>query len=129
WLDGGHNPGAGSAIAEALAEAEENRPRPLILITGMINTKDQIGYFHAFEGMARHVYTVPVNESDAGVPSGELAARAMAAGLSAEPVASVANALKLLAETWDGQVPPRILVGGSLYLAGEVLKENGTPPE
>lgn len=129
WLDGGHNPGAGSVIAEALAEAEEKRPRPLILITGMINTKDQVGYFHAFEGMVRHVYTVPVNESDAGVPNGELAARAMAAGLSAEPVASVANALRLLAETWDGEVPPRILIGGSLYLAGEVLRENGTPPE
>jgi dihydrofolate synthase / folylpolyglutamate synthase len=128
WVDGGHNPGAGAAIAEALAEAEERRPRPLILITGMINTKDQTGYFRAFEGMARHAYTVPVNNSDAGVPNDELAARAMAAGLSAEPVNSVANALQLLRETWDGPIAPRILISGSLYLAGEVLAENGTPP-
>jgi len=129
WLDGGHNPGAGAVIAEAMAEAEEKRPRPLVLISGMINTKDQKGYFSAFEGMARHVYTVPVHMSEAGVPNSELSARAIAAGLSAEPVNSVPNALKLLRDTWDEQMPPRILISGSLYLAGEVLAENGTPPQ
>ncbi|MFC6491234.1 glutamate ligase domain-containing protein, partial [Nitratireductor sp. GCM10026969] len=129
WIDGGHNPGAGAVIAEALAESEERRPRPLILIAGMLSTKDQTGYFHAFQGMARHVYTVPVRSSEAGVPNSELAARAGEAGLSAEPVNSVANALKLLADTWEGETPPRILIGGSLYLVGEVLAENGTPPE
>lgn len=129
WLDGGHNPGAGAVIAEAMAEQEEKRPRPLFLIAGMINTKDQSGYFAAFKGMARHVFTVPVAHSDAGVPNDELAARAMEAGLSAEPVSSVESALRLLADTWNGlEVPPRILICGSLYLAGEVLEKNGTPP-
>jgi len=129
WLDGGHNPGAGLVVAEALVEQEEKQPRPLFLISGMINTKDQTGYFRAFHGMARHVYTVPVSLSDAGVPNTELALRAQEAGLSAEPVASVANALMLLRDTWDeNEVPPRILIGGSLYLAGAVLAENGTPP-
>lgn len=129
WIDGGHNPGAGQVVAEALAEQEERFPRPLFLISGMLNTKDQTGYFHNFVGMARHVYTVPINNSDAGVPNDQLAARAMEAGLSAEPVSSVANALMLLRETWDpGEQPPRILIGGSLYLVGEVLAENGTPP-
>lgn len=129
WLDGGHNPGAGTVIAEAMAEQEEKRPRPLFLISGMINTKDQTGYFQAFHGMARHVFTVPVAHSDAGVPNDVLAARAMETGLSAEPVSSVESALKLLADTWDGlEVPPRILICGSLYLAGEVLDKNGTPP-
>jgi dihydrofolate synthase/folylpolyglutamate synthase len=129
WLDGGHNPGAGIVVAEALVEQEERYPRPLFLICGMINTKDQTGYFRAFEGMARHVYTVPVSTSEAGVPNGELAVRAEEAGLSAEPVASVANALMLLRDTWEvGETPPRILIGGSLYLAGAVLAENGTPP-
>jgi dihydrofolate synthase/folylpolyglutamate synthase len=128
WLDGGHNPGAGLVVAEALAEQEEKNPRPLFLICGMINTKDQIGYFRAFKGLARHVYTVPVAMSDASVPNDELAARAADAGLSAEPVGSVANALMLLRDTWQGEVPPRILIGGSLYLAGAVLAENGTPP-
>jgi len=129
WLDGGHNPGAGIVVAEALAEQEEKFARPLFLISGMINTKDQTGYFRAFHGIARHVYTVPVGFSEAGVPNGELAARAIEAGLSAEPVSSVANALMLLRDTWDNSEPaPRILIGGSLYLAGAVLAENGTPP-
>lgn len=127
WLDGGHNPGAGIVIAEALAEQEEKNPRPLILISGMINTKDQTGYFSAFKGLARHVYTVPVSNSEAGVPNDELALRAEEAGLSAEPVSSVASALMLLRDSWDGPAP-RILIGGSLYFAGAVLAENGTPP-
>jgi dihydrofolate synthase/folylpolyglutamate synthase len=129
WVDGGHNPGAGTVIAEALTEQEEKFPRPLFLISGMINTKDQTGYFKPFHGMARHVYTVPVTMSDAGVPNEELAVRATEAGLSAEPVSSVANALMLLRDTWDENEPaPRILIGGSLYLVGEVLAANGTPP-
>ena len=104
-------------------------PRPLFLICGMINTKDQTGYFRAFEGMARHVYTVPVDLSEAGVPEYRAGVRAADAGLSAEPVSSVANALMLLRDTWDdSETPPRILIGGSLYLVGEVLAENGTPP-
>ncbi|WP_395449095.1 bifunctional folylpolyglutamate synthase/dihydrofolate synthase [Aminobacter sp. UC22_36] len=129
WIDGGHNPGAGTVIAEALTEQEEKFPRPLFLISGMINTKDQTGYFRPFHGMARHVYTVPVAMSDAGVPNEELAVRATEAGLSAEPVSSVANALMLLRDTWDeSETAPRILIGGSLYLIGAVLAENGTPP-
>jgi dihydrofolate synthase/folylpolyglutamate synthase len=129
WLDGGHNPGAALVMAEALTEQEERFARPLFLIAGMINTKDQTGFFRAFKGIARHVYTVPVSMSDASVPNGELAARAIEAGLSAEPVNSVANALMLLRETWDAaETPPRILICGSLYLAGAVLRENGSPP-
>jgi dihydrofolate synthase / folylpolyglutamate synthase len=133
WLDGGHNPGAGAVVAEFLAGREESAPRPLFLIAGMISTKDQTGYFRAFAGLARHVFTVPVGNSESGVPAPELAARAAEAGLSAEPVASVANALRLLRDHWDhpetGSEPaPRILIGGSLYLAGAVLEENGTPP-
>ena len=101
---------------------------PLVMIIGMINTKDQTGYFHNFHGMARHVFTVPVNDSDAGVANDELAVRAAEAGLSAEPVASVENALMLLRDAWDEEEPPRVLIGGSLYLVGEVLRKNGTPP-
>jgi dihydrofolate synthase/folylpolyglutamate synthase len=128
WVDGGHNPGAGAVVAEALADQEDKRPLPLVMISGMINTKDQAGYFHNFHGMVRHVFTVPVNDSDAGVPNDELAARAAEAGLSAEPVASIENALMLLRDAWDDEEPPRILIGGSLYLVGEVLRKNGTPP-
>ena len=95
----------------------------------MINTKDQTGYFRAFKGIARHVFTVPVSSSEAGVPNAELAVarrRCRAVGRAGR---SVANALMLLRDTWDStETPPRILIGGSLYLAGEVLADNGTPP-
>jgi dihydrofolate synthase/folylpolyglutamate synthase len=129
WIDGGHNPGAGAVIAEALGEQEERFARPLFLICGMISTKDQTGFFAAFEGMARHVFTVPVPGSESGVPNDQLAARADEAGLSAEPINSVAEALTLLRDSWENDEPaPRILICGSLYLMGDVLRENGTPP-
>jgi len=128
WLDGGHNPDAAVVIAEALAGVEERHPRQLILITGMINTKDQAGYFRAFHGMARHVYTVPITSSEAGVSPDALASQAMEAGLPAEPISSVANALSLLKESWDDETPPRILICGSLYLAGDVLAANDMAP-
>ncbi len=128
WLDGGHNPGAGMVIAEALAELEERMPRPLFLITGMISTKDPIGYFEAFVGMARHVFTVPIAGSETGIDPLALADDAAEAGLSAEPVDSVEDALGLIRENWMSSPAPRILICGSLYLAGAVLAENGTPP-
>lgn len=130
WLDGGHNPGAGAVVAEALAERDEKSERPVFMIAGMINTKDSIGYFRAFEGLVRHVYAVPVTGSDAGVAPQKLALEAQEAGLSAEPVSSIADALSLLRDNFDpDETAPRILIGGSLYLAGEVLRENRTPPE
>ena len=130
WLDGGHNPGAGVAIAEALADLEDRAPRPLVLVAGMIDTKDQRGFFDAFAGMARRVYTVPVSSSASGVPADLLAAHAGEAGLAAEPLSSVESALRLIGETWGAEkTPPRILICGSLYLAGEVLALNGTEPQ
>jgi dihydrofolate synthase / folylpolyglutamate synthase len=127
WLDGGHNPGAGTVIAEALAERNELAEKPLFIIAGMLNTKDSTGYFKAFEGLVKHVYCVPVTSSDAGLAPEKLALAAQEAGLSAEPVASAANALALLRDNFDpDETAPRILIGGSLYLAGEVLRRNGT---
>ena len=92
-------------IAEAIATLEDRSQRPLFLITGMINTKDPVGYFQAFTGMARHVYTVPIRSSGAGIPHDELALAANEAGLSAEPVHSVENALKILRDSWDKSEP------------------------
>jgi dihydrofolate synthase / folylpolyglutamate synthase len=130
WLDGGHNPGAGIVVAEALAGQDERSERPLFMIAGMINTKDSIGYFRAFEGLVKHVYAVPVSGSEAGVAPEKLALAAQEAGLSAEPVSSVADALALLRDNFDpDETAPRILISGSLYLAGEVLRQNGTIPQ
>jgi dihydrofolate synthase/folylpolyglutamate synthase len=129
WLDGGHNPGGGEVIAATLADLEERVARPLLMITGMLATKDPVGYFRPFAGLARHVFTVPVPGSQAGRPPAELAEAARAAGLSAEPAAGVAEAIGLISAGWRFEQAPRILICGSLYLAGEVLKANGMMPE
>lgn len=129
WLDGGHNPDAARVTAEFLANREDEIERPLFIVAGMINTKDAGNWFRAFQGMARHVFTVPVPSSEAAVEPSLLAAQAAEAGLSAEPVNSVAAALSILGDGWSGlERAPRILIGGSLYLAGDVLRDNGTPP-
>ncbi|MEO0543003.1 MAG: folylpolyglutamate synthase/dihydrofolate synthase family protein [Pseudomonadota bacterium] len=130
WLDGGHNPDAASACAEFLAGREAVDGRPLFLIAGMLNTKDAVGYFKPFEGLVRHVFAVPIVSSEAAILPDELAAYALHAGLSAEEFGSVYEVLDMLGRNWDQSEPsPRILICGSLYLAGEVLSENGTPPK
>ncbi len=127
WLDGGHNPGAGEVIASAMADLEERVAKPLVLVAGMLVTKDPIGFFEAFAGLARRVYTVPIRGSDSAREPQALAAEARSAGVTAMATASVTAALSHLRETWSGPAP-RILICGSLYLAGEVLADNGTPP-
>jgi dihydrofolate synthase/folylpolyglutamate synthase len=130
WLDGGHNPHGGRAVAEAMVAFEERDPRPLYLVTGMINTKDPKGYFEAFHGLARKVYTVAIQKSDAGLDPVVLAGEAAEAGLVAAPASSAAAALsEISAEIGENEKPPRILIGGSLYFAGNILEENGTLPE
>ena len=128
WLDGGHNPGAGAVISEAMADLEERVPRPLHMIAGMLLTKDPVGFSRPCAGLVRHVFTVPIESSDAGRDPADLAEAARAAGLEAEPVASVAVALERLRRMLPPGTRPRILIGGSLYLAGTVLEQNGTPP-
>ena len=129
YVDGGHNPHAGTAIAEALAALEEQKPRPLFLICGMLTTKEPRGYFEAFQGITRHVFTVPITGSEVGYDPEALADLAMDAGLSAEAAASPEAVLLMLRDQWNGlEQAPRILIGGSLYLAGAVLDANGTPP-
>lgn len=128
WLDGGHNPHGGAAVAEAMADFEERQERPLYLVIGMINTKDPVGYFEAFRGLAVKVYTAPIHDSDAGLDPVALASDAAQCDLVAEPVSSVTEALHKINAECAGKAPPRILIGGSLYFAGNVLSENGTPP-
>jgi dihydrofolate synthase / folylpolyglutamate synthase len=129
WIDGGHNPAAGEVISEAFAEFEERQPRPLFLISGMINTKDATGYFRAFTDIAETVFTVPVTDSDASLDPVALATDVEAAGLHARPCLSVIDALEQISSALKpGNEGPRILIGGSLYLAGSVLRDNGTPP-
>lgn len=129
WLDGGHNPGAGITIAEVMAEQEERRPRPLYLVSGMLKTKDPVGFFRPFAGLAREVACVPLTTTDAGRDPACLAGSAREAGLAAGAHASLVDALAHVRQQAAGaDVPPRILICGSLYLAGEVLARNGMKP-
>ncbi len=128
WLDGGHNADGGRVLAEAMAEMEERFPRPLVLVCGMLSTKDAATFLGSFRGLARTVLTVPVAGDHEGRTAAELAEQAAVAGLRATPFESIETALLSLARPqWP--VPPRVLITGSLYLAGEVLALNGTPPE
>ena len=127
WLDGGHNPDGGRAIAATLADLEERVSRPLLLIVGMLANKDSEGFLRNFTGLARRLIAVPVPGVEAGVPAEELAATARAIGLPATSRDDLTEALDA-ARKLDLDPPPRILITGSLYLAGDVLRQNGTLP-
>ena len=120
WLDGGHNPHAGRALAGALAERQRKAPRPLALIVGMLANKDHGGFFEALKASEAHVFTVGF-EGSAAEPEA-LAAVARGHGLGAQAAESVEAALERALRLGAG----RVVICGSLYLAGEVL---GASPE
>jgi len=127
WLDGGHNADGGRAIASALADLEERVSRPLVLLVGMLSTKDSEAFLRNFTGLARRVVAVPIPQQDKSLPAAAIADAARAAGIPAEGAEDVESALAAIAR-FELAPPPRILITGSLYLAGEVLKANGTLP-
>ncbi len=127
WLDGGHNDDGGRVLAAAMADLEERHAMPLVLVVGMLGTKDSRRFFEHFAGLAQHVVGVPIPGQVAARPAGETAAIAGATGLPVSTAPTVEAALSDLA-TRQWRRPPRILICGSLYLAGEVLAANGTPP-
>jgi len=127
WLDGGHNPDGGRAIAAALADLEERVSRPLVLIVGMLASKDSAGFLGNFTGLARRLIAVPVAGAEKGLTAETVADTARAIGLAATSRDNLDEALDA-ARKLDLEPPPRILITGSLYLAGEVLRENGTLP-
>ena len=128
WLDGGHNPDGGRAVAAALADLEERVSRPLVLIVGMLASKDCEGFLRNFAGLARRMIAVPVPGAEKGLTAETVAGVARAIGLSATSRDSLSEALDA-ARKLDLEPPPRILITGSLYLAGEALRENGTLPQ
>lgn len=128
WLDGGHNPDGGRAIAATLADLEERVSRPLILVVGMLASKDCEGFLRNFAGLARRLIAVPVPGIEKALTSEAVADIARAIGISATSRDNLTEAL-LAARRLDLDPPPRILITGSLYLAGEVLRENSTSPQ
>ena len=128
WLDGGHNPHCAAAVSRAIADLEEKVERSLYLICGMLKTKDAEGFLSAFRGLARHVVTVSIPGEAASMGAGALYDAARAAGLDAAPAEDLEDAMLQLsawARAHGRETPPRILICGSLYLAGKVLAENG----
>jgi dihydrofolate synthase/folylpolyglutamate synthase len=126
WLDGGHNPDGGRAVAAALGDLEERVSRPLILVVGMLATKDCEGFLRNFSGLARRLAAVPLPQ-EKGLPAPAIAAVARSVGIPADSFESLAAALAAIS-SFPLERAPRILMTGSLYLAGEALAANGTAP-
>lgn len=120
WLDGGHNPAGGEALAQTLADLDERAPKPVYLVVGMLGQKDADGFLKPFAGIARRVVTVPVpGPHEVARSAEELVAIARASGLDAEASEDVPAALARIRMIDPG--PKRVLICGSLYLAGSVL--------
>ena len=119
WLDGGHNPAAGEAIAATLAQMGVGR---IWLICGMLNTKDVAGFMRPLRDVAQHLFAVSIPGEAATLPAEATAQAASDAGITASTAESVQAALATIAAQ-DPQA--HVLICGSLYLAGGILRENG----
>ena len=127
WLDGGHNADGGRVAAAALGDLEERVSRPLVVISGMMANKDAGAFLANFAGLTRHIIAVPIPDRDHAMPPDRLADAARALGMRVETSSGIEAALRSLTRL-AYEIPPRILITGSLYLAGPVLAANGTPP-
>ncbi|RTL66660.1 MAG: bifunctional folylpolyglutamate synthase/dihydrofolate synthase [Hyphomicrobiales bacterium] len=120
WLDGGHNIAGGAAIAQTLGALEERAPKPLAVIVGMMGRKDARGFLEHFRGLTRRVVTVPIPGTHEGTfDPAALADIATSLGLPAQPSGGIEEAIRIAQAGTDG--PIRILICGSLYVAGHVL--------
>jgi len=122
WLDGGHNPAGAQAIAQTLADLEERSSRPVHLVVGMMGQKDAAGFLSSFRGLVRGIVTVPIpGAHEAPFDPEALAALARNLGFDAASAANTSEAIRLIEA--NNVEPKRILICGSLYLAGHVLAE------
>ncbi|MCX7307866.1 MAG: bifunctional folylpolyglutamate synthase/dihydrofolate synthase [Afipia sp.] len=128
WLDGGHNADGGRVVAAALGDLEERVSRPLVVIAGMMANKDADGFLANFAGLTRHIIAVRIPDQENAMPPDVLAHAARHLGMRVDTASSVKTALASLSKL-SYELPPRILITGSLYLAGNVLAENGTLPQ
>lgn len=119
WLDGGHNPAGGEAVAATLARMPK---RETHLICGMLNTKDVTGYMIPLAPQVTRLHAVPIPGEKNTLPAEATRDAARVAGIEAVTAGSVAEALAGIAATTPDA---RVLICGSLYLAGTVLRENG----
>jgi len=127
WLDGGHNPAAAAVLAAALPACIQNRP--FYLICAMLENKDSARWLQALKPLRPHIIAIPLpGEGHQGRLPAELARLATGQGLPANEAANIAAALTQVKAETAAAAAPFILIGGSLYLAGAALAENGTAP-
>ena len=119
WLDGGHNPAGGAAVAATLARMPR---RETHLICGMLNTKDVRGYMAPLAAQVDRLHAVSIPGEKNTLPAEATRDAARAVGMQADTAESVASAL---ARIHAANPAARVLICGSLYLAGAVLRENG----
>ncbi len=119
WLDGGHNPAAGHALVEALQRLPD---RPTYLICGMLNTKDITGYLAPLAEISESLYGVSIDGEAATLEASQTVAAARSIGIKSDEAESVEEAINMITSK---DATARILICGSLYLAGQVLQENG----
>jgi dihydrofolate synthase/folylpolyglutamate synthase len=129
WLDGGHNPAGGQALAATLGELEERAPKPLILVLGMMGQKDAAGFLAPFNGLVRRILPVPIpGAHEAPLTPEVLAARAAALGFAVQAEQSVEAALDRIRA--QERAACRVVICGSLYLASRVLAlQDGATPD
>lgn len=120
-LDGGHNPHAGRALARYLA----GEGGTTVLVSAMLASKDSAGFFEPFRETGVHVLTCPIQSGHQASPPDELARLAIRSGLTAEAFPDLVQALRAAGAT----EADRVLICGSLYLAGEVLAMNDEIPD
>ena len=120
WLDGGHNPHGANAAAGFIANLQKQSPRELILICGLLANKDAGGFFDAFAPLKPNVYCAPIQMSSYGENPEKLTQIANSYGLEAAAYENIETAIQKAIQSKNA----RIIICGSLYLAGEVLNLN-----
>lgn len=124
WLDGGHNAAAGEQIAKCFKDWQEDEDIPTYLVSGMLNTKDQLSYYRHLQPVVDKAIMVPILGEEASTPENMLAEIGRNAGINCETAPTVEEAVDMLMPLLM-RTPCRLLISGSLYLAGQVLRTNG----
>jgi dihydrofolate synthase / folylpolyglutamate synthase len=124
WIDGGHNPSAGRVVGDFL-RAHVAEGQPVHIVLGLLSNKDAAGFLAAMGRLPARFHMVPVPGHEHHAPA-TLAETARLAGFDAAPAAGFEEALRTIGAGTPGDMPPMVLVGGSLYLAGRALEANGT---
>lgn len=122
WLDGGHNPAAGEAVGRVARAWREADGRPLDLVFGMLSTRDPHAFLRPLAAETRRLRAVAIPGEQAALPAEEVAGAASDLGIDARPARDMREALASIVRA--GDTPARVLVCGSLYLAGAALAAN-----